>query len=109
VFSVSNPTPGFVLFSNLRRQVGAEVAPISPTSLRAALRCLQDGSVVLTGVDRPTGERDQPIEFFDATAHVSTGYIRIPLRTDCQVVTAAAVYEKGAYHVHVNPRDDAHR
>jgi lauroyl/myristoyl acyltransferase len=65
--------------------------------------------VVLTGVDRPTGERDQPIEFFDATAHVSTGYIRIPLRTDCQVVTAAAVYEKGAYHVHVNPRDDAHR
>ncbi len=103
VLSLANPTPGFVLFNDLRRRAGAQVTPISPTSLRVALRRLHEGGVVLTGVDRPTGERDQPIEFFGATAYLPTGYIRIPLRTDCLVVTAGAAYEDGAYHVCVNP------
>ncbi len=103
MLSLANPTPGFELFNDLRRQAGALVTPISPHTLRAALQRLRDGGVILTGVDRPTGENDQPVEFFGAPAYLPTGYIRIPLRTDCLVLTAATVYEDGAYHVHVNP------
>jgi len=103
VLSLAGPTPGFRLFNDLRRQAGALVTPISPTALRAALHRLRDGGVILTGVDRPTGQDDQPVEFFGAKAYLPTGYIRIPLRTDCLVLTAAATYGNGAYHIHVNP------
>ncbi|MGC9400289.1 MAG: lysophospholipid acyltransferase family protein [Anaerolineae bacterium] len=103
VLSLADPAPGFELFNELRRQAGALVTPISPESLRTALLRLRKGGIVLTGVDRPIGENDQPVEFFGATAYLPTGYIRIPLRTDCLVLTAGAAYENGAYHIHVNP------
>ncbi len=103
VLSLANPTPGFEVFNDLRRQAGVLVTPISATSLRTALRRIRDGGIILTGVDRPTGEHDQPVEFFGAMAHLPSGYMRIPLRTDCLVLTAAPTYEAGAYHIHINP------
>ena len=103
LLSLADPTPGFTLFNDLRQQAGALVTPISSAVLRAALHRLRDGGVILTGVDRPTGRGDRPVEFFGATAYLPTGYIRIPLRTNCFVLTAAAAYEDGAYHIHVNP------
>ena len=64
---------------------------------------LRQGGIVVTGVDRPIGEGDHPVEFFGATAYLPTGYIRIPLRTDALVMTIAAFYEDGVYHVAANP------
>lgn len=103
VLSLADPPAGYDLFNDLRKQGGAMVTPITPATLREAMRRLQSGGIVITGVDRPTGQDDQPVEFFGATAHLPTGYMRIPLRTDCLVIVLASFYADGAYHLAANP------
>ncbi len=101
--SLAEPAPGFDVFNRLREKGGAFVTPISPRTLRDAMERLRNGGVVITGVDRPIGEGDEPVEFFGATAHLPTGYIRIPLRTDCLTMTASTVYEDGVNWIVANP------
>ena len=101
--SLADPPPGFELFNRLRQKTGALLTPISPETLRQAMRRLHEGGVVVTGVDRPTGDGDEPVEFFGATAYLPTGYIRLPIRTRSLVITLATFYEDGAYWIHANP------
>ncbi|RLC90423.1 MAG: hypothetical protein DRI37_01480 [Chloroflexi bacterium] len=103
VLSLADPPAGYDIFNNLRKQGGAMITPITPATLREAMRRLQSGGAVITGVERPTGQSDQPVEFFGATAYLPTGYIRIPLRTNCLVITMASLYEDGEYHLVANP------
>jgi len=103
VLSLANPPAGFEFFNRLREKGHAILTPVSPASLREALGRLRQGGIVVTGVDRPLNEGNEPVEFFGATAYLPTGYIRIPLRTDCLVITIVAYYEDGAYSVVANP------
>lgn len=105
--SLAEPPPGFEFFNRLREMGNVIITPISPRSLRDAMVRLREGGVVVTGVDRPVDEGNEPVEFFGATAYLPTGYIRIPLRTDCLVMTIAAYYDEddagGVYNVRANP------
>jgi lauroyl/myristoyl acyltransferase len=101
--SLADPPAGFEFFNSLREKGNVIITPISPGALREAMTRLRQGGVVITGVDRPVNNGNEPVEFFGATAYLPTGYIRIPLRTDCLVITLAAYYEDGAYNVVANP------
>jgi len=103
--SLADPPPGFEFFNRLREKGNVIITPISPGALRDAIVRLRQGGVVITGVDRPVPNGNEPVEFFGATAYLPTGYIRIPLRTDCLVMTIAAYYEDedDAYHIVANP------
>lgn len=105
--SLAEPPAGFEFFNRLREKGNVIITPISPRSLRDAMARLRDGGLVITGVDRPVAEGNEPVEFFGATAHLPAGYIRIPLRTDCLVMTMAAYYDAdedgGVYNVVANP------
>jgi KDO2-lipid IV(A) lauroyltransferase len=103
VLGLADPPPGFEFFNRLREKTGAYLTPISPQALREAIRRLQDGGVVLTGVDRPTGSSDAPVTFFGQTAYLPTGYIRMPLRTDSMIMTLATFYEDNTYWIHTPP------
>ncbi|HOV49648.1 MAG TPA: hypothetical protein PLM06_13555 [Anaerolineae bacterium] len=103
VLALANPTPGMELFNRLRQQAGIMLTPISPETLRQAIRRLREGEGVITGVDRPIGEGDAPVEFFGATAHLPVGYMRMVLRANCVVMTGTCFYEEGEYHAVVNP------
>lgn len=101
--SLPDPPPGFEFFNRLREKGNVIITPVSPGALRDAIARLRQGGVVVTGVDRPVPNGNDPVEFFGATAYLPTGYIRIPLRTDCLVMTVAAYYEDDVYHVVANP------
>ena len=101
--SLASPPPGFEFFNRLREMGHGIVTPITPRTLRDAMARLRAGGVVLTGVDRPIGEGNEPVEFFGATAYLPAGYIRIPLKTDCLVVTVSFIYEDGVYWILANP------
>jgi phosphatidylinositol dimannoside acyltransferase len=106
--SLAEPASGFEFFNRLREKGNILITPISPRALRDAMVRLRAGGIVLTGVDRPVNEGNEPVEFFGATAHLPTGYIRIPLRTDSLVMTIAAYYDDSAeagavYNVIANP------
>jgi KDO2-lipid IV(A) lauroyltransferase len=106
VLSLADPRPGFAVMNALRQRAGGEnfsITPITPTALREAMQLLKQGGVVYTGVERPTGAGDQPVEFFGATACLPTGYIRIPMATRALIMTLATVYEEGEYRLILNP------
>ncbi len=58
---------------------------------------------MLTGVDRPVPGANSPVTFFGQPACLPTGYIRIPLITDCQVMTLSFVWDGVSYRIRANP------
>ena len=102
--SLAEPASGHLFFNHLRNRLGrGSVTPISPGALREAMRRLQQGGIVLTAVDRPLEKGNQPVEFFGDIACLPTGYIRIPLMTDCLVMTMAFRWDGHSYWIHANP------
>lgn len=101
--SIAAPPPGFEIFNRLRERGNGFITPVSPQALRQAMRRLKDGGVVITGSDRPLGENDNDVTFFGKRTRLPTGYMRIPLRTNCWVMTISFVYQEGVYRILANP------
>lgn len=93
VLSLANPQAGFHLLNYLRATAGFEVTPITPESLRAAIRRLKSGGIVLTGVDRPIPEDRELVEFFGRPAYLPVGPVRLALMTGALVIIASCYYE----------------
>jgi len=95
MLSLANPQAGFHLLNYLRATAGFEVTPITPQSLRAAIRRLKSGGIVLTGVDRPIPEDRELVEFFGRPAYLPAGPGRLALMTDALVIMGSCYYEPG--------------
>jgi lauroyl/myristoyl acyltransferase len=93
MLSLANPRAGFHLLNYLRAKAGFEVTPITLQSLRAAIRRLKGGGIVLTGVDRPIPEDRELIEFFGRPAYLPVGPVRLALMTGALVIVASCYYE----------------
>lgn len=91
--SLADPNRGTQLINALRRHRLILTTPITVHSLRQAVARLKQGGVVVTGVDRPVSEQDEPILFFDAPARLPVGHIRLALQTNARVVVACCVQE----------------
>ncbi len=95
VLSLANPQAGFHLLNRLRATSSFEVTPVTPQSLRAAIRRLKSGGVVLTGVDRPIPVDRELVEFFGRPAYLPVGPVRLALMTDALVIMGSCYYEPG--------------
>jgi lauroyl/myristoyl acyltransferase len=95
MLSLANPQAGFHLVNYLRAKAGFEVTPITPQSLRAAIRRLKSGGIVLTGVDRPIPEDRELVEFFGRPAYLPVGPVRLALITGALVIMGSCYYEPG--------------
>jgi lauroyl/myristoyl acyltransferase len=93
MLSLANPRAGFHLLNHLRATAGFEVTPITPQSLRAAIRRLKSGGIVLTGMDRPIPEDHELIEFFGRPAYLPVGPVRLALMTGALVIMGSCYYE----------------
>jgi len=93
ILSLADPQAGFHLLNYLRATAGFEVTPITPESLRAAIRRLKSGGIVLTGVDRPIPEDRELVEFFGRPAYLPVGPVRLALMTGALVIMASCYYE----------------
>jgi lauroyl/myristoyl acyltransferase len=99
VLTLADPGEGFRVQDRLRATVGVEVTPISPGSLRLAIRRLQSGWIVFTGVDRPVLDEHQPVTFFGRPSNLSTGPARIALLSGATVLVASCHYSPYVGHV----------
>jgi len=82
----------------LRRRRGVVVTPVGVASLRMAITRLRHGGVVVTGIDRPISEDDEPVPFFGVPAHLPVGHIRLAMHTNSRVLVACCVQEaEGQY------------
>jgi KDO2-lipid IV(A) lauroyltransferase len=93
MLSLADPQAGFHILNRLRAQGGFEVTPITPQSLRAAIRRLKSGGIVLTGVDRPIPQDRELIEFFGRPAYMPVGPARLALMTGALVFVGACHYD----------------
>jgi len=93
MLSLANPQAGFHLLNYLRTKGGHDVTPITPQSLRDAIRRLKSGGLVMTGMDRPIPEDRELIEFFGRRAYLPVGPVRLALMTGATVVMGSCYYE----------------
>jgi KDO2-lipid IV(A) lauroyltransferase len=90
--SLANPEAGFRLQNRLRAHDGLDVTPISAESLRAGIRRLKRGGLVMTGIDRPVPEDDALIPFFGEPAYLPLGPARLAVMTNAQAYVGGCHY-----------------
>jgi len=93
VLSLADPQAGFHILNRLRARGELEITPITPESLRAAIRRLKGGGIVLTGVDRPIPGDRELVEFFGRPAYLPVGPARLALMTGAMVVVGSCRYD----------------
>lgn len=102
--SLAQPDLGSRVVNEIRRRRGIIVTPVGMDSLRAALKRLQNGGVIATGVDRPVSDHDEPLPFFGKPARLPTGHIRLALQTNARIIVACCIQEpSGRYAIVMSP------
>lgn len=98
--TVPDPVNGYQMQNMLREQAGIDTLPISITAIRQATERLQQGGVVLTGVDRPVqGEKYRP-RFFGRPSALPVMHIRMAIKTGVPItVVACQMKPGGKYHL----------
>ena len=87
VLSVPDPSGSYQWQNEVRGEVGFEVTPISPATLKEAARRLERGESLLTGVDRPMPEPDKAEpRFFGTPAPLPLLHVRLAMRAGVPVV-----------------------
>lgn len=93
VLTVSDPVPGFHVLNRLRARAGFEVTPITPESLRTAVRRLKGGGLVITAGDRPISEDRELISFFGRPAYLPLGPARLAMMSEATVLMGGCQYD----------------
>lgn len=102
--SLANPNDGFQVLNRLRAKWGLEITPITPQSLRQAIRRLKGGGVVMTAFDRPIPDDQHLIPFFGKPAHFALGPARLALMTGAKVIMGCCYYDvEQGYQLRVTP------
>jgi KDO2-lipid IV(A) lauroyltransferase len=102
VLTVPDPRGGRRAEYEMRRQIGMNLVPATVAGLRRALRHLQQGGAVLTGIDRPISRPRLLPCFFGRPAALPVHHIFLATRARVPVAVAAAMLETdGKYHVRI--------
>jgi KDO2-lipid IV(A) lauroyltransferase len=100
ILTIPNPQGGRWIEYEMRKKTGMNVVPASLNALRQAVKHLEQGGMVLTGMDHPVPESKHHPKFFDQAASLPTHYISLASKARVPVVIMAAIYQAdGKYHV----------
>ena len=100
VLTLPDPQGRFRLQYEMRKKTGMNLVPSSLGALRQAVKLLQAGGVVLTGIDRPVPEAGRRPCFFGHPAPLPTHYIQLALKARVPVmIIMTALQPDGTYRV----------
>jgi KDO2-lipid IV(A) lauroyltransferase len=100
VITIPNPQGGRYIEYEARKQTGMNVMPASVSTPRRALKHLQSGGMVLTGIDRPIEKPEVCPRFFGRPAALPIHHIYLARKAHVPVViTATYLQPDGKYHV----------
>jgi len=91
VLSYPQPHGGYQWQNRLRKEVGIDVSPMSTESLRRAKARLNNGGLVISGLERPLPETNYHPKFFGYPAPVPVFYVRLALQTKSAMMIIACV------------------
>ena len=105
VLTISQPQGGRRVEYEMRKQTGMNVVPASVGTLRDAIKYLEKGGMVLTGMDHPVSNPKQKPIFFGEPASLPTHYIYLASKACVPIVIMAAIQQTdGKYHVFCSER-----
>lgn len=100
ILTIPDPQGGRKVEFEMRKRMGMNLVPASLAALRQAVRHLEQGGMVLTGVDRPVPDAKFHPHFFGRPAPLPTHYAYIASKARVPVVIMAAIQEAdGTYHI----------
>jgi lauroyl/myristoyl acyltransferase len=100
VLTIPDPQGGRLIEYEMRKKTGMNLIPASLSTLRQAVKHLEQGGMVLTGMDHPVPNPKYHPRFFDHAASLPTHYISLALKARVPLVIIAAIYETdGKYYV----------
>jgi len=98
--TIPNPEGGRALEFQRRVERGIRLVPGSFKGLREAIRYLEQGGIVVTGIDHPSEIFQHRLNFFGAPASLPSHHIFLALKAKCPVVVAASYLgADGRYHL----------
>jgi KDO2-lipid IV(A) lauroyltransferase len=100
ILTLPNPKGGRRVEFELRKRIGMNLVPASVSALREAVRHLNRGGLVLTGIDRPVPESKLCPRFFGQPAALPTHHVYLALKAQVPVLVIAAIRQNdGQYQV----------
>lgn len=98
--TIPNPDGGRQMEFEIRKNMGLNLVPGSVSGLRQAMRHLQQGGLVVTGVDRPIGTCRRQPSFFGQRASLPVHHIQLALKAQVPVVIVVSrIEDDGKYHL----------
>ena len=100
VLTLPDPQGGRRVEYEMRKRTGMNLVPASVNTLRQAVKHLERGGMVLTGMDRPVPNPKFCPRFFGRAASLPTYYVYLASKARVPVVIMAAIQQAdGKYHV----------
>lgn len=100
VMTIPNPEGVSQMEFEIRQRTGINMVPGSRNGLMQAIRYLQKGGVVLTGIDRPMSGNNLYPRFFGQLANLPMHHIFMALKADVPIVIVACrLVNDGKYHI----------
>jgi KDO2-lipid IV(A) lauroyltransferase len=100
VLTLPDPQGGRRVEYEMRKQIGMNLVPASVSAFRGAVKHLENGGMLVTGLDRPIPQpRQQPI-FFGRPSSLPIYYAYLASKARVPIVVMAAIQQQdGKYHV----------
>jgi phosphatidylinositol dimannoside acyltransferase len=100
ILTMPNPRGGRRMEYEMRKRTGMNLVPASVGGLRQALRHLQQGGLVLTGIDRPISNPIARPHFFGRPAALPMHHIFLAMKTRVPLVMMVTNFQRdGKHHV----------
>lgn len=100
ILTIPNPQGGRQLEYEMRKRVGMRLLPASLGAFRQAAKHLQQGGMVVTGIDRPIPAPDARPRFFNRPAALPLHHIFLATKAHVPIVIAVTTLQQdGKYHV----------
>lgn len=100
VLTIPDPQGGRRIEYEMRKKTGMNLVPASVSTLRQAVKHLEKGGIVLTGLDRPMPDVKFYPKFFGRPACLPTHYAYIASKARVPVVIMATIqHADGKYHI----------
>lgn len=100
VLTIPDPQGGRQMEYEIRKRTGMNLIPASVSGLRQAIRHLQQGGAVVTGIDRPIPRPEVLPRFFGRPAALPMHHIFLALKAHVPLILAVANFQKDErYHV----------
>lgn len=98
--SIPNPDSAIQWQHDLRKRSGLDIFDATWPNLKTAIKRLEAGETMITGLDRPVPDPKIKPFFFGRPAHLAVHYVQLAIHTKTPVIVMGAVMQNdGRYHV----------